>query len=71
MFYIQFEDELFSEGWLKCFATEILDANYERTHVVDCERTHASERTSKHRFALSATGNKKMFDGTLGVFPHK
>jgi hypothetical protein len=35
MFHIQVEDELFSEYWLKCFATKILDAKYEKTDVVD------------------------------------
>jgi hypothetical protein len=30
MFHIQVEDKLFSEDWLKCFATEILDAKYDR-----------------------------------------
>jgi hypothetical protein len=31
MFHIQVEDEIFSEDWLECFATEILHAMYERT----------------------------------------
>jgi hypothetical protein len=35
MFHIQVKDKLFSEDWLKCFATEILDAKYERTDVVE------------------------------------
>ncbi len=35
IFHIQVEDELFGEDWLKCFATEILDAKYERTDVVE------------------------------------
>jgi hypothetical protein len=26
---------LFGEDWLKCFATEILDAKYEKTDVVE------------------------------------
>jgi len=34
-FNIQVEDELFSEDWLDCFATEILDAKYELTDVAD------------------------------------
>ncbi len=33
MFHIQVEDEIFGEGWLECFATEILGAKYERTDV--------------------------------------
>ena len=35
MFHIQVEDEIFGEDWLECFATEILDAKYERTGVVE------------------------------------
>jgi hypothetical protein len=35
MFHIQAEDELFVEDWLECFATEILDAKYERTDVIE------------------------------------
>jgi hypothetical protein len=35
MYQIQVEDEIFGEGWLECFATEILDAKYERTDVAE------------------------------------
>jgi hypothetical protein len=35
MLHIQVKDKLFGEDWLKCFATEILDAKYERTDVVE------------------------------------
>jgi hypothetical protein len=35
MFHIQVEDELFSEDWLKRFATKMLDAKYEKTDVVE------------------------------------
>ncbi len=33
MFHIQDEDKIFDEDWLECFATEILDAKYEKTDV--------------------------------------
>jgi hypothetical protein len=33
MFHIQVEDKFFDKDWLKCFATNILDANYEKTDV--------------------------------------
>ncbi len=55
MFYIQVKDEIFGEDWLECFATEILDAKYEKTDVEGCKRTHSSKCTSKSRFAPSAT----------------
>jgi hypothetical protein len=35
MFHIQIEDKLFSEDWLKCFPTKILDAKYEMIDVVE------------------------------------
>ena len=35
MFHKQAKDKLFSEDWLKCFATKILDAKYEKTDVVE------------------------------------
>jgi hypothetical protein len=35
MFHIQVDDKIFSEYWLECFATEILDAKYEKTDVVE------------------------------------
>jgi hypothetical protein len=35
MFHIQVEDKLFGEDWLKCFATKILDAKYERIDEVE------------------------------------
>jgi hypothetical protein len=34
LFNIQVEGKLFDEDWLKCFATEILDAKYKKTDVV-------------------------------------
>ncbi len=38
MFHIQVKDELFSEDWLECFATEIQDAKYEKTGVVEVKK---------------------------------
>jgi hypothetical protein len=35
IFYIQVKDKIFGEDWLQCFATEILDAKYERTDVAE------------------------------------
>jgi hypothetical protein len=42
MFHIQVKDKIFGEDWLECFATEILDAKYEKTDVavVVKELTH-------------------------------
>jgi hypothetical protein len=35
VFHIQVEDKIFGEDWLECFATEILDAKYEKTDVAE------------------------------------
>jgi hypothetical protein len=35
MFHINVEDKIFGEDWLECFATEILDAKYERADVAE------------------------------------
>ncbi len=35
MFHIQGEDKLFGEDWLECFATEILDAKYDKTDAAE------------------------------------
>ncbi len=35
MFHIQVKDKIFGEGWLECFAIEILDAKYEKTDVAE------------------------------------
>ncbi len=35
MFHIQVKDEIFGKEWLECFATEILDAKYEKTDVAE------------------------------------
>ncbi len=35
LFHIQVKDKLFGEDWLKCFATEILDAKHENKDVAD------------------------------------
>jgi hypothetical protein len=35
MFHIQVKDEVFGEDWLECFATEILDATYDKTDVTE------------------------------------
>ncbi len=49
MFHIQVEDEIFGDDWLECFATEILDAKYDKPDVAEVVKglTHlnAHQRT--------------------------
>jgi hypothetical protein len=35
MFHIQVKDGIFGEDWFECFATEILDAKYDKTDVAE------------------------------------
>jgi hypothetical protein len=35
MFHIRVKDKIFGEDWLECFATEILDAKYDKTDVAE------------------------------------
>ncbi len=44
MSHIQVEDKIFGKDWLECFATEILDAKYEKTDVAEVMKglTHLS-----------------------------
>jgi hypothetical protein len=35
MFHNQVKGKIFGEDWLECFATEVLDAKYERTDVAE------------------------------------
>ncbi len=46
LFHIQVEVKLFSEDWLKCFATKIQDAKYEKIDVVEVMQglTHLNAR---------------------------
>ncbi len=72
MFCIQVEGKIFGEGWVKCFATEILDAKNEKTDVAEVVKglTHLNAH-QKADLLWVLQANNKMFDGTLGVYPHK
>jgi hypothetical protein len=72
MFHIQVKDEIFGEHWLECCATEILDAKYEKTDVAEVMKglTHLNAH-QKADLLRVLQENDKMFDGTLGVYPHK
>ena len=72
MFFIQAEDEVFGENWLGCYATKIFDANYEWVDVVDVvdNLTHLNAQ-QKADLLQVLQENSKMFDVTLGVYPHQ
>jgi hypothetical protein len=71
-FHFQCEDELFGEDWLQCYITRILDTKYENTDVRDVidGLTHLSAQQKGDLLEILLE-NQKMFDGTLGVYPHR
>ncbi len=72
MFHIQVKDQIFGEDWLECFATEILDAKYEKTDVAEVVKglTHLNAHQTPNLLQVLQE-NGKMFNGTLGVYPQK
>jgi hypothetical protein len=72
MFHIQAKNEIFGEDWLKSVATEILDAKYEKTDVVEVMigLTHLNAH-QKADLLWVLQENKKMFDETLDVYTNK
>jgi hypothetical protein len=72
MFHIQVEDKLFGEDWLKCFATKILDAKYEKKDAVEVVKglIHLNAHQKADLLPMLQE-NGKIFDGTLGIYPHK
>ncbi len=71
MFHIKVKDKLFIEDWLKCFATMILDAKYDKLDVIEVVKglTHLAHQKADLLQVLHE--NNKMFNGTLGVCPHR
>ncbi len=71
-FFIQTEDEIVGEDWLDCFATEILDAKYEFHDVTEVvnQMDHLDTKQKDDLLAILRK-HQKMFDGSLGVYPHK
>ncbi len=72
MFHIKVEDKLFGEDWLECFATENLDAKYDKIDVAEVVKglTHLNPHQKADLFQVPQEDNK-MFNGTLGVYPNK
>jgi hypothetical protein len=56
----------------QCFATEILDAKYDKTDVAEVVKglTHLNAH-QKADLLQVLQENDKMFNGTFGVYPHK
>ena len=71
---IQQEMEFFGMDWYdpNCYAIEILDAKYEKVLVDDVikQLTHLDDQ-QKADLKLVLNDFTKLFDGTLGVYPHR
>jgi len=70
--FVKTEDELLGDDWLDSFATEILDAKYDKTDVKDVvkQQTHLSASKQKDLLELLEK-HSKLFSGKLGSYPHK
>jgi len=72
-FDIQADDELIGEDWLDSYLTNtILDAKYEKVNVHDVSKTQTHLTPIQQMELERVLSNySKLFDGTLGVYPHK
>ena len=74
MVEIQQEEEFFGMDWYDptCYAVEILDAKYEKVDV-DEVITHLTHLNPQQKEDLKQVlqEHTKLFDGTLGVYPHR
>ena len=63
---------MFGVGWLQCFATAMLDAKYEFVNVR--QMVDSFSHLNMHQKAdliQVLSEHQKMFDGSVGVYPHK
>jgi hypothetical protein len=71
---IQLEDDFFGMDWYDstCYTSEILDAKYENVLVDDVidqlDQLNAKQKTNLRQVLNE---HNKLFDGTLGVYPHR
>ncbi|KAL7450185.1 hypothetical protein ACHAWC_004846 [Mediolabrus comicus] len=70
--YEAYMDHYISSGYDHSYAAEILDAKYEQVDIDEVVRgqTHLDE-TQKQELKELLNEYTKLFDGTLGVYPHK
>ena len=71
-FQVQLDDELVGDDWMESYVTQILDAKYEKLDIDEfiAEQTHLN-LSQKQDLRDLLLKHEKLFDGTLGVYPHK
>jgi hypothetical protein len=71
---VQQDEELFGMDWYDptCYAVEILDAKYEKVEVDEVinQLSHLNPQ-QKEDLKRVLQEHTKLFDGTLGVYPHR
>ena len=73
VYIMQIEEEELGDDWLNIYATnEILDVKYGKVDINEVvkNQTHPNHEQRNHLRNLFET-HKTLFDGTLGVYPHK
>jgi hypothetical protein len=70
---VQQEENFFGMDWYNptCYATEILDAKYEKVEVDEAiNQLNHLTLEQKEDLRKVSKEHTKLFDGTLGVYPH-
>ena len=67
------EDDVFGEDWLDSYAaTSILEAKYEKVDIKDLARQQKHLTiTQQQELQKVLQKYNKLFDGTLGLYPHQ
>ncbi len=71
---VQQEEEFFGINWYdpNCYAVEILDAKYEKVEIDEViNQLNHLDPHQKEDLKKVLLGHTKLFDGTLGVYPHR
>jgi hypothetical protein len=71
---IQLEDDFFGMDWYdqNCYASEKLDAKYQKVLVDDViDQLYHLDVQQKDDLKRVLNEHTKLFDGTLGVYPHR
>jgi hypothetical protein len=69
---IQLEDEFFDMDWYDptCYASEILDAKYEKV-LVDDVIDQLDHLNAQQKNDVKRVLNEQLFHGTVGIYPHR